>query len=189
MAIAEDKTNDIVNEIPEVKEEKAVEKPTAKLPTEDVIDIDLSATEKRTFRINGDNNRLVKLNPSDVSVITRVEEASKKYDKCIEDLQALAEHPSETEEDLYDLGKKFKDIDNRMRDLLDYIFQSNVSDVCVPEGSGSMYDPVNGKYRYEYVLEALLQFYTSNIQNEYKKMNATVAKRTAKYTGKSNKKK
>ena len=151
---------------------------------DDIIDVDLSSTERKKFRINGDNTRIVELNPSDLSIITRIEESEKKLKKCVDSLTKLVDEPSDTDEEIFALGKKFKDIDKQMRDLVDYIFQSNVSEVCVPIGQGSMYDPFEGKYRYEHIIEALLTFYQTNIQNEYKKMRATVAKRTAKYTKK-----
>lgn len=165
----------------EIKDKDVVE--------ENIIDIDLTATERRKFRINGDNSRLVELNPSDLSIITRIEEAEKKLNACITSLQELANEPSESEEDLIEIGKKFSKIDDQMRKLVDYIFQSNVSEVCVPKGQGSMYDPFDGKYRYEHIIEALINFYQTNIQNEYGKMKAIVAKKTSKYTGKSNTKK
>lgn len=167
------------------EEKKVPQTEIADVPVpEDVIDIDLSETAKRKFRINGDNSRLVELNPSDLSIITRIDTADKKLKSCIESLQSLADAPSETEEDIKSLGVKFSKIDDEMRKLVDYIFQSNVSEVCVPKGQGSMYDPFNGKYRYEHIIEALINFYHSNIQSEYTKMRATVAKKTSKYTKK-----
>lgn len=151
---------------------------------EDIVDIDLSVTAKRKFRINGDNSRVVELNPSDLSIVTRIDTADKKLKSCIKSLQDLAESPSETDEDIKALGKKFSKIDDEMRELVDYIFQSNVSEVCIPKGQGSMYDPFEGKYRYEHIIEALMNFYQANIQNEYKKMNTVIAKKTSKYTKK-----
>lgn len=150
----------------------------------DVVDIDLSVIEKKTFRINGDNNRLIELNPSDISIVTRIEAADKEFAKCVEELQKLSDFNTDTDEEIYELGKRFKEIDSRMRQLLDDIFQSNVSEVCTPEGSGSMYDPINGKYRYEHIIEALMTFYESNIQSEFKKMTKAVNAKTAKYTRK-----
>ena len=161
---------------------ETVSKDAEVVADDNIIDIDLTATERRKFRINGDNNRLVELNQSDLTIVTRIEEAEKKLNLCIADLTKLIEEPSDTDEELYALGKKFKDRDNRMRELVDYIFQSNVSDVCVPQGQGSMYDPFNGKYRFEHIIDALITFYQSTIQNEYKRMRKVVEKKTAKYT-------
>ena len=176
MAIVDEKKN---------KEQEVVETPVEETKVEDdIIDIDLSATARRKFRINGDNSKLVELNPSDLSIITRIDTAEKKLKGCIESLQKLADAPSETDEEIKALGNQFSKVDDEMRKLVDYIFQSNVSEVCVPKGQGSMYDPFDGKYRYEHIIEALLNFYQGNIQNEYKKMRTTVAKKTSKYTKK-----
>lgn len=154
----------------------------SKVNTEpEVIDIDLSATARRKFRINGDNTKLVELDPSDLSIITRIEAADREFEKCVKELEELAGSSTETDEEINELGRKFKNIDNRMRKILDNVFQSNVSEVCAP--TGSMYDPINGKFRYEYILEALMNFYQTNIQNEYRKMKVNVAKKTSKYTG------
>lgn len=162
----------------------SIVEPKTEETVDNVIDIDLSSTERKKFRINGDNSRIVELNPSDLSIITRIEESEKKLKKCVESLTKLVDEPSDTDEEIFALGKKFKDVDKQMRNLVDYIFQSNVSEVCVPEGQGSMYDPFEGKYRYEHIIDALLTFYQGNIQNEYKRMRLTVQKRTSKYTKK-----
>ena len=164
------------------KAEAPVEEPKA--VEEDIIDIDLSATAKRKFRINGDNTRLVELNPSDMTIINRIDTAERKLKACAESLKELADSPTETDEDIKSLGAKFSKVDDEMRKLVDYIFQSNVSEVCIPKGQGSMYDPFNGKFRYEHIIEALLNFYQGNIQNEYKKMRAAIATKTSKYTKK-----
>ena len=192
MAIADKLKDEQVNDDIEVVSNK-VKKPNNvsvknDTPTndvvDDIVDIDLSPIKKRKFRIDGDNSRLVELNPADISIITRIEEADKKFNKCVEDLDALVNTPSDTEDEILELGRKFKEIDSRMRELLDYIFQSNVSEVCVPEGSGSMYDPINGKFRYDHILDTLLTLYQDNIQSEFKKLNANVNKKTSKYTKK-----
>ena len=176
----------IVDKEKDVKIRQEIETPVEepKVVEDDIIDIDLSATAKRKFRINGDNKRLVELNPSDMTIINRIDTAEKKLKACADSLKELAELPTETDDDIKALGAKFSKVDDEMRKLVDYIFQSNVSEVCIPKGQGSMYDPFNGKFRYEHIIEALLNFYQGNIQNEYKKMRATVATKTSKYTKK-----
>lgn len=153
----------------------------SKVNTEpEIIDIDLKATARRKFRINGDNSRLVELDPSDLSILTRIEEADSEFKICVKELEELAESSTDTDDEIKELGKKFKAIDERMRKTLDGIFQSNVSEVCAP--TGSMYDPISGKFRYEYILEALMNFYADNIQKEYDMMKQKVSAKTSKYT-------
>lgn len=165
-------------------EEEVVEEPSIIKDDNDIIDIDLSATASRKFRINGDNSKIIELNPSDLSIISRIEETTTRLNKCVEEVKNLADSPTDTDEELYALGKQFSKVDDKMRECVDYIFQSNVSEVCIPKGKGSMYDPFKGRYRFEHIIEALLTFYEANIQKEYKKMQSNINSRTSKYTKK-----
>ena len=38
-----------------------------------------------------------------------------------------------------------------MRELIDFIFQANVSSVCADDGT--MADPLNGQFRFEHIIE------------------------------------
>ena len=75
-----------------------------------------------------------------------------------------------------------KNIDNEMRRLIDYVFDSEMSDIVAP--FGTMADPINGKFRYEYIIEKFLGLYDANFETEFKKMSKNVQKHTDKYTGK-----
>ena len=63
---------------------------------------------------------------------------------------------------------------------MDYLFDSNVSGICAP--SGSMYDPFNGKYRFEHIIEILAGLYETDVTAGLNKMSARVKKHTDKYT-------
>ena len=43
---------------------------------EEFIDVDLSVTKKKKIRINGDNNKIIELNTSDLNILERL---SKQY--------------------------------------------------------------------------------------------------------------
>ena len=62
---------------------------------------------------------------------------------------------------------------------VDYIFDSNVSEVCVP--SGNMFDLHNGMFTYEYIIEALGDLYEKTISKEYKARLLKMKKHTEKY--------
>jgi hypothetical protein len=70
-----------------------------------------------------------------------------------------------------------------MRDLMDYIFDSNVSEICAP--SGSMYDPINGQFRFEHIINILAGLYETDIESEL----TSIAKRVQKHTNKYSKRK
>ena len=86
------------------------------------------------------------------------------------------------EEQLEQFSDVLKEIDSKMREYVDYIFDSNVSEVCVP--TGSMYAPHNGKFRYEHITETLGQLYSNKIGDEAKLLSKRLREKTKKYTGK-----
>ena len=150
-----------------------------------VIDIDLSALRKKRIRIDGDDNKIVEINVSDMGVINRLQEA---YDRLISlantyNLQE-EESKAEADDDDFDVGKTVETLrilDKEMRELVDFVFQANVSEVCASDGT--MADPINGQFRFEYIIEKFLAVYDKNFTEEFRKMSKNVKKRTSKYTG------
>lgn len=141
-----------------------------------VIDIDLSVTKKKQFRIDGDDSRIIELNTSDMTIIERLNEVYPK-------LESLSAKTAELSGDDVEGGiKTLKDIDKEMRELLDYIFDSQISTACAPDGS--MYDLFNGEFRFEHIITVLLNLYEENITKEFNSMEKRINKHTAKYTKK-----
>lgn len=147
-------------------------------PNKNVVDIDLSVTRKKRFRIDGDDSRILELNTSDMNILLRLDEVESRLQSLADSVTFDAEDTENAEANV----KKLLNTDKEMRDLMDYLFDSKVSEICAP--SGTMYDPFNGKYRFEHIIETLFALYEDNIDAEYKKMNRNVQKHTAKYTGK-----
>lgn len=150
-----------------------------------VIDIDLSALRKKRIRIDGDDNKIVEINVSDMGVINRLQEA---YDRLISlaNTYNLQEEESNAEgvDDDFDVRKTvetLRTLDEEMRKLVDFVFQANVSEVCASDGT--MADPINGQFRFEYIIEKFLAVYDKNFTEEFRKMSKNVKKRTSKYTG------
>ena len=142
-----------------------------------IIDIDLSVTRKKRFRIDGDDNRVIELNTSDMTILNRLDEA----DRQLRELANKANFElADVEDENRDIVKELLATDKQMREIIDYLFDAPVSDVCAPDGS--MYDPFNGKYRFEHIMEALFVQYENNIAEEIKKMRKNVQKYTSKYT-------
>lgn len=141
-----------------------------------IIDIDLSVTKKKQFRIDGDDNRIIELNTSDMTIIERLNEVYPK-------LESLSARTAELSDDDVEGGiKALKNIDKEMRELLDYTFDSPISSVCAPDGS--MYDLFNGEFRFEHIITVLLNLYEDNISKEFNNMEKRINKHTAKYTKK-----
>lgn len=153
----------------------------------DVQDLNLSVLKKKRFRIDEDNNKILELNTSDLSIVNRLDETYPKLKKLEEKATELINTPdvneNSSDEDIEigmsSLAKLLKEIDSEMRDCLDYIFDSNVSELCA--SSGSMYDPINGKLRYEHLVDILLALYEDNLKREASAIKARVKKHTSKY--------
>ena len=150
----------------------------------DVIDISLAPIRKKRFRIDGDDSRILELNTSDLNILARLQSAYPKLDTLSKKAaKKLTEDVSE-EDDI--VNSKFPEalaeIDKDMRELVDYIFDSNVSEICAP--NGTMYDPYNGQLKYEHIIDTLAKLYENNIDNEVRLIKQRVKKHTKKYTKK-----
>lgn len=158
-----------------------------------IINLDLSETARTKIWVNGDPNKVLELNLSDMNIMTRAKDAIGK----LEELQAEANHlasvevpdsfdTDEDKEKLDEVIETFRSIDTKMRDIVNGIFDFDVCSVCCD--GGSMYDPFNGQYRYEYIIDKIMALYGDTWEKETKKSREQMAKHTAKYT-KSRKKK
>lgn len=147
-----------------------------------INNIDLSVLKRKEFTINGDPTKVLKLNTSDLSMVTRLQALYPKLQTLAK--EALNEFAVEDSEDidtfLAKTSASLKKIDGEMRVLIDTLFDSNVSEMCAPEGT--MYDPIEGKLRFEYIIEILSQLYENDLKEEIKKTTAHISKYTDKYT-------
>ena len=155
----------------------------------EITDIDLGFVERKRFRINGDYNRMLELNVSDMNIFSRFSEAYPKLQDLVKQAQEKINSVKfDSDSDLDNIGKfgdVLTEIDAEMRKLMDYIFDSNVSEVCAP--SGNMFDPVDGQIRFERIIDVISTFYSNGLTDELAQLKKKSAKHTAKYTKKSNK--
>lgn len=143
---------------------------------ETIQNIDLSIFNKKKFKINNDENRILELDTSDFTVIARLAEFYPK----LEELQIKYQDIKLSNDNITESLEVFKQIDNEMRSLVDTIFDSNVCEVCVP--SGTMYDLYLGQPRFEILITKLSKLYDDNLDKELKKLRTRTEKHTAKYT-------
>ena len=147
------------------------------LKEDNIIDLNIDGIKKTQFRINGRNDCILELNLSDLGIAERLE---KGYKNLQEELSRISELPKDA-----DTYTELKKADEAMRKELDYIFDSNVSEICGK--GGTMYDLTNGEFRFEAILNALTKLYNDRLNEEYKAMKARIQKHTGKVTGKSGK--
>ena len=151
-------------------------------------ELDLSLSKRKRFRIDGDDSRVLELNTSDLNLITRLrtaypqlKEISQNAFKDLPDVVIEDEDYNFMEDEATSkLSDALQGADAKMRSLLDYNFDSNVSELCAPHGS--MFDPINGKLRFEHIIDTLTPLYETDISTEMNKVTANVSKHTAKYT-------
>lgn len=145
------------------------------------ISIDLSALDRTKVLINDREDRYVMLDLSDLNVPTRFEEVSPEVEKILIGIGSFAEDTAEDEKaDV--LKEQIIEGDKKIRSYIDYIFDSNVCEVCAP--SGTMLDMIDGKFRWEYILEALSGLYSDHIELEFNKVMSRIKTHTDKYTKK-----
>lgn len=177
------------DEIPAEMKEDALNLPAeAEVPvenTDDIQDIDLSATKKKRFRINGDNAKILELNTSDLNIATRLSKSYEKLTNYMDEVGVALQDVTDdelTEEQQKAVEEQLVKIDNKMKEEMDYIFDAPVSKVCCD--GGSMYDPFEGMFRFEHIIDALTKLYENNLNAEFSKMKRRVSAKTAKYTQK-----
>lgn len=150
-------------------------------------DLSLDVIRKKRFRIDGDNDRILELNTSDLNILARLKETYPKLVKLADDAFSNLPEISSTNENYNfltdeatnELVVALKNADASMRELVDYIFDSNVSEICAP--SGSMYDPVNGQFRFEHIINILANLYETDISQEMSALSNRIKKHTGKY--------
>ena len=147
-----------------------------------VIDLQIAPTKKRKIRINGDQTRILELDLSDMGIVGRLKTAYKDLQALSKKVAALGDDLDKetTEETLEVMDSKLKALDAEMRQKIDYLFNSNVSEVCLPDGT--MYDPWEGEFMYEHIIESLAKLYENNLDAEFEKIKKRVDKHTRKYT-------
>lgn len=180
----EDETKTDVTEesmnAPVTEDEKVETK--AEKPADDIQDIDLSVIQKKRFRINGDNSKILELNTSDMRIASRLKESYPRLntlmDEVADEFNSIPDD-AEDEETLTKVADAVNKIDGKMREEIDYIFDANVSEVCGSDGS--MWDPIDGMFRYEHIIDKLAKLYENNLDKEFADMKRRVETKAGKY--------
>lgn len=150
--------------------------------------IDLSALRKKRFTIDGDESRVLELNTSDFSIINRLAEVYPKLSDLSQKVSHLNDGVTDNEDDesvrndFAVMSNNLTEIDTEIKTLIDYIFDSNVCEMCCP--SGSMVDIIKGQFRYEVVIDTLMSLYETTIEEEVNKLQNRMSKHTSKYVNK-----
>ena len=146
---------------------------------DDIVDVDLSETQKKRFRIDGDNSRIIYLNTSDWNILKRLKSVYPKLEKLAANAAVQMDNDKLDEDAMI---KKLDEIDEQMRQLINDLFDDEIDGVVAPDGT--MFDLFNGMFRFEYIIERLFKLYEDSIKSEQRKVIERVSKHTNKYTRK-----
>ena len=144
-----------------------------------INNIDLSKTDRQRFSINNDPDRVVWLNLSDVGIAARFQEYNPKFFEILEKIEKVSKETSDDEQGVDELISTLKQADIEMRELMDKLFDAEVSKACAPDGT--MYDLFDGKFRFQIIIEALAQLYNDNLDTELNALKKKADKSTKKY--------
>lgn len=158
--------------------------------------INLGVSTKKKFTVDGDRDRVIELDVHDIALVNRLSDSFKLMDDLkaewekLESIDPQDALDKETDDDstlaeVTDFTEQFSVIENKMRDIIDFIFDSPGLCQTVLANS-SIFSPVNGKYKFEQIIDVLTGLYEDNIDKEVKKLNKrTVEEKTSKYIRKT----
>lgn len=145
----------------------------------EIKNIDLSQTSRQRFSINNDPDRVIWLNLSDMGIATRLQEFNPKFFEILDKIQKVSKDASDDEEGVNEVITVLTESDKEMRELMDKLFDADVSKACAPDGT--MYDLFDGKFRFQIIIEALAQLYNENLDTELNALKKKADKYTKKY--------
>ena len=144
------------------------------------LNINLSEARKKRYTIDGDESRILEFDATDLGLLVRIEEVEPAILDAVNKFgEAQADADYENNETIKEMAKRLKELDLFIRERLDYLFDTNFSEVCAPHGT--MLDPVNGEMRFTYLLDTFANVYGEELSKALKKRNDTMKKYTKKY--------
>lgn len=157
-----------------------------------VKNVNINVDTRESFTVDGNPDKVIYLDIHDYNVVNRLTEALKRMDSTRQRWTALAEKSTSkkaveddtTLDDIEEFSTEFKAVEAEMRSHLDYAFDSEgLCDTIL--GKSSIFASINGKMKFEQIIDALTNLYEANIKAETDKLNKRkVAAKTAKYTKK-----
>lgn len=131
----------------------------------------------KEYKINGDENRVIRFNPSDFSIIERINTAYEEINKATDiDTDIELKPDGKPVSELEKAAEIVSGINTTIKKQIDYIFNSPVSDAVF--GNQSPLSMVKGTPLYERFLNAVVPI----IRQEVAKEQEASRKRIEKYT-------
>lgn len=137
----------------------------------------------KEFTINGDKNRVIRFNPSDIAFVERFNESVKNITKYQDKLKEIELNPDGTAQEGAENYKHTAELvaDSRkfINEQIDYIFGSDVSEKVF--GVQSPLSSVGGKFLFERFLECVTPLMGNAMKEETKAQKKHLDKYTKVY--------
>lgn len=149
---------------------------------QEVKTIDLSGLKNRTkIEINGEPDKFIELDLSDMGLVTRLNEEMPKLYSFADELGKVEINDDDPDIIVKKTAEQISKADSKMREVVNRIFDYDVCSVCVP--TGTMIDSINGRFRFEILIDIIGELYNQNITAETKRIKARINQHTQKYVG------
>lgn len=131
----------------------------------------------KEFSINGDESRVIRFNPADFGILERIKDAYDAIAKATDTQEEIELLPDGTPKDQLSMASDVvKTINKAIKEQIDHIFNSNVSEVVF--GKQSPLGMVKGIPLYERFLDSIIPVIKKEVEKEMKESQ----KRISKYT-------
>lgn len=124
----------------------------------------------KEFAINNDENRVIRFNPKDFGILTRMEDT-------LSDFEALEKKLKDGNEE--EFTNNLREAEKVVHEKIDSIFNANVHDVIF--NHQSPISLVGGEFLFMRVIEALVPIVEKEVKYEMQKSEKRMSKYTEKY--------
>jgi hypothetical protein len=124
----------------------------------------------KEFAINNDENRVIRFNPKDFGILTRMEDT-------LSDFEALEKKLKDGNEE--EFTNNLREAEKVVHEKIDSIFNANVHDIIF--NHQSPISLVGGEFLFIRVIEALIPIVEKEVKYEMQKSEKRMSKYTEKY--------
>jgi|MGYP000516066132 hypothetical protein len=124
----------------------------------------------KEFAINNDENRVIRFNPKDFGILTRMEDT-------LSDFEALEKKLKDGNEE--EFTNNLREAEKVVHEKIDSIFNANVHDIIF--NHQSPISLVGGEFLFMRVIEALIPIVEKEVKYEMQKSEKRMSKYTEKY--------
>lgn len=124
----------------------------------------------KEFAINNDENRVIRFNPKDFGILTRMEDT-------LSDFEALEKKLKDGNEE--EFTNNLREAEKVVHEKIDSIFNANVHDIIF--NHQSPISLVGGEFLFMRVIEALILIVEKEVKYEMQKSEKRMSKYTEKY--------